>query len=210
MKRHGVNNIVFISSGGAVYGDNSVSENGHSEEDVLFPKSAYGVSKLVIEKYLFLYSNLYGIKTLIIRLSNPYGPYHYSQKQGVINIALEKAIKGETLEIWGDGNGRKDYIFINDVSKVLFSLIEKGYEDYTVINLGSGILLSVNEIVQTIHDSYFQDFNWNYRYVNKLDVNSFKLNLSKLTSYLPGLRFTSFDNGLKQTMDWYVNRLNLK
>ena len=157
-----------------------------------------------------LYSNLYDIKTLIIRLSNPYGPYHYSQKQGVINIALEKAIKGETLEIWGDGNGRKDYIFINDVSKVLFSLIEKGYEDYTVINLGSGILLSVNEIVQTIHDSYFQDFNWNYRYVNKLDVNSFKLNLSKLTSYLPGLRFTSFDNGLKQTMDWYVNRLNLK
>ena len=128
----------------------------------------------------------------------------------MINIALEKAIKGETLEIWGDGNGRKDYIFINDVSKVLFSLIEKGYEDYTVINLGSGILLSVNEIVQTIHDSYFQDFNWNYRYVNKLDVNSFKLNLSKLTSYLPGLRFTSFDNGLKQTMDWYVNRLNLK
>ena len=210
MKRHHVKDMVFISSGGAVYGDNNVSEDGHNERDVLFPKSAYGVSKLVIEKYLFLYSNLYGFRVLITRLSNPYGPYHYSQKQGVVNIALEKAIRGERLEIWGDGEGRKDYIYVSDYCRILFSLIEKGLSGYDVLNIGSGQLLSVNEIAQTIKRLYFDSFEWNYLQVNLLDVKSFKLNLDKLKSIIGVFQFTSFEQGLKLTYSWYKNERLLK
>lgn len=206
MKNHGVTNIVFISSGGAVYGDNAVKGDGHSEEDVLFPKSAYGVSKLVIEKYLYLYSNLYGFMVLITRLSNPYGPYHYSQKQGVINIALEKAMRGERLEIWGDGNGRKDYIYITDFCKILFTLIEKASYQYEVLNIGSGELLSVNEIARTIKDRLVNNFEWEYHKVNNLDVSSFKLDLNKLQSILGGFNYTTFEKGLNLTYEWYQNK----
>lgn len=206
MKKHGVMDIVFISSGGAVYGDNSVHENGHCEADVLFPKSAYGVSKLVIEKYLFLYSNLYGFRVLIARLSNPYGPYHYSQKQGIINIAIEKAIKGEKLEIWGDGNGRKDYIYITDFCKILFLIIEKGQFQYDVLNIGSGTLLSVNEIAKTIKENIVPSFEWEYRPTNNLDVKSFKLDLNKLTSIVGDFQYTSFKDGLNLTYKWYQNK----
>ncbi len=205
MKAHDVKNIVFISSGGAVYGDNTVGRDGHSEEDVLFPKSAYGVSKLVIEKYLYLYSTLYDFKVLITRLSNPYGPYHYSQKQGVVNIALEKAMRGEKLEIWGDGNGKKDYIFITDFCKILFSLIIKSTYQYEVLNIGSGELLSVNEIAETIKDKLVSTFEWDYRQLNNLDVSAFKLDLSKLNSILGHFNFTSFDKGLDLTYAWYRN-----
>lgn len=205
MKAHDVKNIVFISSGGAVYGDNTVGRDGHSEEDVLFPKSAYGVSKLVIEKYLYLYSTLYDFKVLITRLSNPYGPYHYSQKQGVVNIALEKAMRGEKLEIWGDGNGKKDYIFITDFCKILFSLINKSTYQYEVLNIGSGELLSVNEIAETIKDKLVGTFEWDYRQLNNLDVSAFKLDLSKLNSILGHFNFTSFDKGLDLTYAWYRN-----
>lgn len=205
MKAHDVKNIVFISSGGAVYGDNTVGRDGHSEEDVLFPKSAYGVSKLVIEKYLYLYSTLYDFKVLITRLSNPYGPYHYSQKQGVVNIALEKAMRGEKLEIWGDGNGKKDYIFITDFCKILFSLINKSTYQYDVLNIGSGELLSVNEIAETIKDKLVSTFEWDYRQLNNLDVSAFKLDLSKLHSILGHFNFTSFDKGLDLTYAWYRN-----
>lgn len=205
MKAHDVKNIVFISSGGAVYGDNTVGRDGHSEEDVLFPKSAYGVSKLVIEKYLYLYSTLYDFKVLITRLSNPYGPYHYSQKQGVVNIALEKAMRGEKLEIWGDGNGKKDYIFITDFCKILFSLINKSTYQYEVLNIGSGELLSVNEIAETIKDKLVSTFEWNYRQLNNLDVSAFKLDLSKLHSILGHFNFTSFDKGLDLTYAWCRN-----
>lgn len=203
MKNHDVKNIVFISSGGAVYGDNTVKGDGHNEEDVLFPKSAYGVSKLVIEKYLYLYSTLYGFRVLITRLSNPYGPYHYSQKQGVVNIALEKALKGEKLEIWGDGNGKKDYIFITDFCKILFMLIEKAAYKYEVLNIGSGTLLSVNEIASIIKSKLVDAFEWEYRQINNLDVNSFKLDLSKLHSILGDYNYTSFDKGLDLTYEWY-------
>lgn len=205
MKAHDVKNIVFISSGGAVYGDNTVGRDGHSEEDVLFPKSAYGVSKLVIEKYLYLYSTLYDFKVLITRLSNPYGPYHYSQKQGVVNIALEKAMRGGKLEIWGDGNGKKDYIFITDFCKILFSLINKSTYQYEVLNIGSGELLSVNEIAETIKDKLVSTFEWDYRQLNNLDVSTFKLDLSKLHSILGHFNFTSFDKGLDLTYAWYRN-----
>lgn len=206
MKNHNVKNIVFISSGGAVYGDNIVKGDGHSEDDVLFPKSAYGVSKLVIEKYLYLYSTLYDFKVLITRLSNPYGPYHYSQKQGVINIALEKAMRGEKLEIWGDGNGKKDYIFITDFCIILYALINGASYQYEVLNIGSGDLLSVNEIVGNIKNKLVSTFEWEYRQVNNLDVSSFKLDLSKLHSILGEFTFTSFDEGLNLTYDWYRNK----
>lgn len=207
MKKHNVKKIVFISSGGAVYGDNTVSDSGHCEKDVLFPKSAYGVSKLVIEKYLYLYSSLYEIDSLIVRLSNPYGPYHYSQKQGVINIAIEKAMKGETLEIWGDGNGRKDYIFIDDFSRLLFELVKGNVKGYTVVNLGSGQLMSVNDIAQSIKENYFDTFKWSYKLNNKLDVSSFKLNLNRLKQLIPGFVFTPFEDGLSKTIEWYKSRI---
>ena len=206
MKSHDVKDIVFISSGGAVYGDKTERSEGHSETDVLFPKSAYGISKLAIEKHLYLYSNLYGFKVLITRLSNPYGPYHYSQKQGVVNIALEKAMNGEKLEIWGDGNGKKDYIFIKDFCNILFRLINKADRHYDVINIGSGELLSVNEIANAIREKVVNTFEWEYRQVNNLDVNSFKLDLSKLHSVLGDFKYTSFDEGLDATYNWYKNR----
>ena len=206
MKSHDVKDIVFISSGGAVYGDKTERSEGHSETDVLFPKSAYGISKLAIEKYLYLYSNLYGFKVLITRLSNPYGPYHYSQKQGVVNIALEKAMNGEKLEIWGDGNGKKDYIFIKDFCNILFRLINKADRHYDVINIGSGELLSVNEIANAIREKVVNTFEREYRQVNNLDVNSFKLDLSKLHSVLGDFKYTSFDEGLDATYNWYKNR----
>ncbi len=206
MKKRNVFNIVFISSGGAVYGDKTVNEDGHSEEDVLFPKSAYGVSKLAIEKYLYLYYKLYGLKVLIARLSNPYGPYHYSQKQGVVNIALEKAMRGETLEIWGDGNGKKDYIYITDFCKILFKLIERSKYQYEVLNIGSGTLLSVNEIVEAIQKTIANGFKCEYKQVNDLDVKSFKLNLNKLLVMLGDFTFTSFENGLALTREWYLSK----
>lgn len=206
MQKHNVKDIVFISSGGAVYGDCFINNKGHNEKEVLFPKSAYGISKLVIEKYLFLYSSLYNFKVLITRLSNPFGPYHYSQKQGVINIALEKAIEGKTLEIWGDGNGCKDYIYINDFCRILFILINQGFAPYKVLNIGSGQLLSVNEIVSTIKQYYYPNFVWEHINTNSLDVNSFKLDLGNLNEALGGFEFTSFEKGLFLTNEWYNQR----
>lgn len=206
MVAHGVKDIVFISSGGAIYGDHYVDKSGHVEEEVLFPKSAYGVSKLVIEKYLYLYGVQHGVKSLVLRLSNPYGPYHYSQKQGIINIALERALDGKPFEIWGDGNGSKDYIYIEDFCAILMKLIEKWKEQYTVVNVGSGKLFSVNEIVAEIKRNVNNSFKWTYKNANTLDVQDFKLNLTTLNSIIGNFDFTSLEDGINKTKRWYVSK----
>jgi len=204
MTKYNVDKLVFISSGGAIYGDHYVDKSGHREDEVLFPKSAYGVSKLVIEKYLYLYQVQYGVKSLVLRLSNPYGPYHYSQKQGIINIALERALKGEVFEIWGDGEGRKDYIYIDDFCEILLLLIGSKWKDYQVLNVGSGELLSVNQIVDNIK-GICPSFQYKHKEANSLDVKDFKLSLSELHSAVE-VKPTTLQEGLEKTIIWYKKR----
>lgn len=204
--RHNVNRIAFISSGGAIYGDHYVDIKGHKEDEILFPKSAYGISKLVIEKYLYLYALQHNVQSLILRLSNPYGPYHYSQKQGVVNIAMERAIEGKDFEIWGDGNGKKDYIYIGDFCDILMKLINKWEQPYLVLNVGSGQLLSVIDIVNTIKDRVNKDFNWLHKNANSLDVQDFKLDLSRLKTVIGQYSYTNLATGIEQTREWYSSR----
>jgi UDP-glucose 4-epimerase len=203
MKRAGIRDIVFISSGGAVYGDEYVHPEGHAEDDVLYPRSAYGISKMTIEKYLHLYNLLYGFNPLIIRLSNPYGPYHYSRKQGIVNIALEKALAGEVFDVWGSGEGCKDYIYVEDFCRILTDLVAKGLDGHRVVNVGSGELLSVNRILETVREKVEGGFTWTHHESNALDVQSFRLNLDLLHSLLPGFRATRFEEGLLKTLSWY-------
>ena len=177
MVRHGVQDIVFFSSGGAVYGE-SAPDRPHRETDELYPKSSYGVVKLAIEKYLFLYKTLYGVRPMVLRLSNPYGLYHYSQRQGIVNIALRAAMVGKPFTVWGDGSATKDYIFVEDVCRIVFSLIERGaYNE--VINVASGELLSVNDIMAQIKRLY-PAFEWTYQAANVHDVSRVELDTTKL------------------------------
>lgn len=200
MDRYGVKDIVYLSSGGAIYGDylNKV----HNEEDAVYPKSSYGVVKLAIEKYLLSYSELYGFNTLILRLSNPFGRYHYNNKQGIINIAIRKALAGEPLQIWGDGNGIKDYIFIDDVCDIVMRLIIENVQT-EVYNVASGLALSVNEIVEAVKKEIPQ-FTSEHTNALNLDVQSFELDINKLRKRLGGYKMTPFETALKETIEWQI------
>lgn len=203
MNRYKVRDIVYLSSGGAVYGDGASDKAGHAETEALFPRSAYGLSKVAVEKALFQFSELHGFRTLILRPSNPYGPYHYSKTQGIVNIAIEKALQHETFEVWGDGEGKKDYIYVGDLSEIMLKLIEKGLAPLRIVNVGSGELLSVNEILSATRATVSPSFDWQYKEANKNDVQSFRLNLEQLATLLPDYRPTPFREGLKRTWDWY-------
>lgn len=181
MVRHNVKDIVFFSSGGAVYGESEMGKP-HKETDELYPKSSYGVVKLAIEKYMFLYKALYGIRPLVLRLSNPYGKYHYSQRQGIINVALRAAQQGKIFTVWGDGTATKDYIFVEDVCDIVFQLIVQQVTN-EVINVGSGELLSVNQILEIVK-LYYPSFDWQYQTANANDVKRVELDLGKIRHIL--------------------------
>lgn len=205
MDKFGVRDIVYMSSGGAIYGD--YLEKVHNEEDAVYPKSSYGVVKLAIEKYLLSYSELYGFNTLILRLSNPYGKFHYNNKQGIINIAIRKAINNEPLQIWGSGDGIKDYIFIDDVCDIIFRLISNGIKT-NVLNIAAGSAHSVNEIVEVIK-KLIPNFTWKHTNASLIDVQSFELDVTKLRRQLGGYYYTPFEEGIKKTIEWELSKIEI-
>lgn len=197
MVKYNVQSIIYISSGGAIYGNQN--HDLYSENLDVFPISSYGVVKLAIEKYIMQYAQQFALKPLIVRLSNPYGKYHYSMKQGVVNVAIQKALQNEVLQIWGDGLGKKDYIYVEDFVDILFRLLHHP-NGVGVINIGSGYIFSVNEIVKTIRHEVLLEVC--YTNSKRLDVEHFELDISKLKALIGEYSFTTLEDGIKKTIEW--------
>ena len=114
----GVKKIVFFSSGGTVYGKESACPL--NEDTPTNPITSYGIQKITIEKLLYLYSYIYGIDYRIIRLANPYGPYQKPNGVlGAVTTFTYKAIKGEEIQVYGDGSVVRDFIYIEDAIRTL-------------------------------------------------------------------------------------------
>lgn len=194
----GVKDMVYLSSGGAVYGDRST--RAHREDEDTFPISSYGVVKLSIEKYLMQYARLQGLRPLILRVSNPYGPYHYSMRQGICNVAMASAVQGLPFKVWGDGHARKDYIYVEDFAALLFRLLDAGVHT-EVVNVASGRTASVEEILLKVK-GFVPEFEWTYEQASRYDVSHFELDTSKLHSFVGDYDFVSLEDGLARTYDW--------
>jgi UDP-glucose 4-epimerase len=200
-----VKKFIFISSGGAIY--NNANHSNVETADV-FPLSSYGIVKLAIEKYIYMFCIRNKVSYLILRLSNPYGMFHYSENQGIINVALRKALKEEALTVWGDGTNKKDYIFIDDFIDVLMILLDKEIFN-EIINIGSGQLYSINEILEEIN-SFELSLSWDYVDKKEFDNINFQLNTAKLKNYIGDYNFTSLNTGIKQTIHWLKNNNTIK
>lgn len=194
-----VEDIIFISSGGAVYGNAEINVK-HKESDNSNPVSSYGVVKLAIEKYMLQYASLYKLKPLILRLSNPYGNFHYSERQGICNVALRAAINKTDFNVWGNGEASKDYIYIDDFCEILFLLYSKAIHN-KVLNVGSGCVLTLNEILFEIK-ALVPGFSWSYKVASKFDVSHFELDLNELKKIIGDYKFSDFKIGISKVKDW--------
>jgi UDP-glucose 4-epimerase len=197
MNNFNCKSIIYLSSGGAVYGEKKIKKI--TENEICNPLSSYGVVKLTIENYLHLYKKQFGINFLILRVSNPFGKFHNSEIQGIINVIIKRAIKNDDIEIWGDGNQSKDYIFVEDLVKIIFFLIEKDNWNKT-INIGSGISYKLNNILNLIKE-YYPNLKIRYTESKLTDVKDFCLDISLLKSLID-FEFTNFKTSIKKTIEW--------
>lgn len=200
MRNHKCTYIMYLSSGGAVYGTKNI--HAISEKELCSPISSYGIVKLTIENYLKVYQKLYGINYLILRISNPFGAFHESEIQGVINIAIRRAIKGELLEVWGNGNQSKDYIFMDDLIQIIIKLIENNILNKT-INVGSGKSYQLNAILGEIK-LILPEFKINYIASKPADIKDFCLDISLLKSLID-FEFTAFEEAIRKTIVYEKN-----
>lgn len=186
--------FVYFSSGGTIYGNNSHEK--FLENDLREPISYYGLSKQIIEDGILFEHRRANLRYLIVRPSNPFGPgQSLNGVQGLIAVALGKIISNEPLVIWGDGSSIRDYIYIDDLVKMMYELIDKNIEN-EIINIGSGIGYSINDIISHLKNIAGDKLIVKYETSRSVDVTNVILDITKLESLIT-THSTSLEEGIK-------------
>jgi UDP-glucose 4-epimerase len=203
----GVRRFVFASSGGTVYGMDAPKGGALKETDLTCPRNGYGVSKLAIEHFLRLIGDAGKMKTLSLRVSNPYGEGQSALRaQGVVAAAMECAFKGQTMHIWGDGAAERDFIHISDVARAFAAAIS--YDgDASVINIGSGKSVSINDILDAVRSATGKDLPVIYEPMRRGDVQRNVLCIARAGEELFWSPRIGLEEGIALTAAWWQERL---
>lgn len=174
---HKIKKLVFLSSGGTVYGEGTGKP--FKEDDPTNPICSYGIVKLAIEKYIQMYHQLYGLPHAILRVSNPYGPGQLGEKPlGVVSIFLDRIKQNMPIEIWGDGSTSRDFVYISDVLDAI-KLAMFSPKCRLLLNIGSGVKISLIELIDSISSTLRVEPNVKFKSARNFDVGSVSLNIEK-------------------------------
>lgn len=198
--RQGVQKVVFLSSGGTVYGKDAPCPI--LEDTPANPISSYGVQKITIEKLLYLYSYLYHLDYRIIRLSNPYGPFQRPNGvQGAVTTFTYKALRGEEISVYGDGSVVRDFLYIDDAVRGILNIVD-GKDRHRTFNLGCGYGTSIKTVLQTIENVLGIDLHVKYSDSRTVDVPTNYLDIQRYESAYGKLNPLSLEAGIKLTADF--------
>lgn len=200
MVSKGIRKIVFISSGGTVYGPPTYLpiDELHPTE----PQVSYGITKLMIEKYLLMYQHLHGIKANILRVTNPYGErQRVETAQGAVGVFLSKALKDQPIDIWGDGSVTRDYIHVSDVAEAFAKAVAYDGPE-SVFNISSGNGTSLNELVASLEKVISKDIQRNYLPGRPFDVPTSVLCNERAARELQWSPVVDLETGLRRTLAW--------
>ena len=215
--RVGATNIVAASSGGVLYGD--VSEPA-DESTAAAPISPYGISKWVGERYLEFYSQEHSLQTVALRYANVYGPRQNPHGEaGVVAIFCERMLKGEGVQINGDGKYIRDYVYAVDVARAnLLSLSTNLPDSFTAFNIGTSVPTDVNQLAEMIQISAAEILKSRGQQVTipapqhgpprAGDLRSSLVSARRATESLKWSLQTDIETGLKQTVEWFAANQN--
>jgi UDP-glucose 4-epimerase len=199
MRRTGVEHIVFLSSGGTVYG--ITDDTPVPESAPLDPISSYGVVKVASEKYLGMYRHLYGLRPLVLRPSNPFGPRQgHDGVQGFISTSMMRLRRGEPIEIWGDGSVVRDYLYVEDLALAAVLGIEASAVG--TINIGSGVGRSLSEVIAALSAVTGTTARIECHPGRAFDVPHLVLSVERAREVLGWTRTTPFEEGIAAHWQW--------
>ena len=201
--RFGIKKVVFMSSGGTVYGKEAKCPL--KEDTPTNPISSYGVQKITIEKLLYLYNYIYGLDYRVIRLANPYGPYQRPNGVlGAVTTFTYKALKGEEIQVYGDGTVVRDFIYIDDAVRGIINIVN-GENEHHTFNLGCGYGTSIKDVLKTIEHALGVNVNIVYKEARAVDVPVNYLDISRYEKCCGKLEPLSLEMGIRKTAA-FLNR----
>src|SRR5262252_1176976 len=146
-RRHGVRKVIYASTGGAIYGEGRFLPA--NEDHPVHPEAPYGASKYTVEHYLYIWRLLHGLDFTVLRYPNVYGPRQNPHGEAGVNaIFIGLMLEGKRPRIFGDGNAVRDYLYVSDVVDANVLALDRASGE--MLNLGTGIGTSVNDIVREL------------------------------------------------------------
>ncbi len=193
--------IVFVSTGGAIYGEGEGQQLPLDEATAIAPLSAYGQSKYAAEGYLALYERLYGLSSVALRLGNVYGPRQGPLGEaGVIAIFCGLLRSGKRPTIYGDGKQTRDYIYVGDVVAAALAAAESKVTG--PLNIGTGQETDVLQLAAALGRlGEAEDFEPELAPPRAGEVQRISLDASRAERELGWTPATGLDEGLRLTLD---------
>ena len=205
--RVSIKKIVFLSSGGTVYGKELNCPL--NEEMALKPITSYGIQKATIERLLYLYRYMYNLDYRIIRLSNPYGPYQRPDGQlGVVTTFTYKALANENIIVYGDGSVIRDFIYIDDAVKAIINIVN-GESCHRTFNVGCGYGTSIKIVIETLERVMDKKINTKYTAARKVDVPVNFLDISRYEKEYGSLNPITLDEGIRRTTEFMKRKYKI-
>ena len=191
--------VVFASTGGAIYGecDAPADENAPRR-----PMSPYGIAKLCAEEYLAGWNRIHEARHVCLRLGNVYGPRQgASLEGGVAAIFLERMTRGEPTTVYGDGMQTRDFVFVGDVVGAFLGAVDHGGG---VFNVGTGRETTVLELHRACASVTGSEAEPAFAPARTGDIRRSVLDVSRAANELGWRATTSLDDGLRRTLEWLV------
>jgi nucleoside-diphosphate-sugar epimerase len=189
--------LFVYASSSSVYGDNP--DMPLKETSIPMPKSPYGVTKLAGENLSMVYYKNYGLPCVCLRFFTVYGP---KQRPDMAFHKFFKAIRmDEEITVFGDGNQKRDFTYIEDVIEVILRIIELKPEG-KILNLGGGHSISINEVLEIIGDITKKKFKIKYQSEQKGDVQATLADVTELSNITAFKPSTDIIDGLREEWEW--------
>jgi len=201
-RKYGTRRVLFVSSGGVVYGEPEVRPTPESSPKL--PMSPYGVTKLAAEYYLHYYYQVHGMDYVAVRYSNVYGPRQDPHGEaGVVAIFSTRLLRGEPLTVYGDGEQTRDYVFVGDVVAANMLLTDHPLEgvhglDRRAFNVATGEETSVNRLARLMMEAAGREVEIRYADARPGELRHSCLDTARLRA-LGWAPRTSLLEGLAQT-----------
>jgi len=146
-RRNGVKKVIFISTGGAIYGEDAPIPT--PEDAPAWPVSPYGIAKLSVEHYLYYYGVQFGLPSVILRYANVYGPRQDPHGEArVVAIFVERLLAGQECTIFGDGGQTRDYVYVGELVRANIAALDDKVR--VTFNIGTAVETSVNELYRQL------------------------------------------------------------
>ena len=202
--------VVFASTGGVIYGDQTTPPNVETFEKN--PDSPYAIAKLSVELYLAYYARIHGLDTVALRFGNVYGPRQDPHGEaGVVAIFCGRILDGEALTIFGDGRQTRDYVYVSDVVDATWraatlALPAPAKVDTRAYNIGTGIGTSVLRVAEGLTSAAGSAAALRFAPHRPGEQQESFIEIAKASRELAWRPVVSLDDGLARSFAWFADR----